>query len=160
VATSTGAAVTTQTRSPASRCIWASALVPGQIRSAISSSKISSIRIRTSLTRCPAMKDSAAARASATDSGVSPRIRNRTWATAFEAISRLVKNRRRYSPRARWNTAAPCSIVLSTSKNAALCASGGGVRAASNSAAAADASPASTDRARKSRVDGRVMDLT
>ena len=37
-ASSTGVAVTSQTRWPASRCIWASARVPAQIRSAISSS--------------------------------------------------------------------------------------------------------------------------
>jgi hypothetical protein len=37
-ASSTGVAVTSQTRWPASRCMFASALVPGQIRSAISSS--------------------------------------------------------------------------------------------------------------------------
>ena len=42
VAISIGAAVTSQTRCPWSRCIWASARVPGQIRSAIDSSKISS----------------------------------------------------------------------------------------------------------------------
>ena len=37
-ASSTGVAVTSQTRWPASRCCWASARVPAQIRSAISSS--------------------------------------------------------------------------------------------------------------------------
>ena len=37
-ASSTGVAVTSQTRWPASRCSWASARVPDQIRSAISSS--------------------------------------------------------------------------------------------------------------------------
>src|SRR6266511_5716370 len=103
------------------------------------------------------MNASADARASATESGVSPRIRKRNWSTALALISRVVKNRRRYRPRARWNTDAPCSIVLSTSKNAAECTSGGVARAASTSAAAAAASPASTDRARRSRVDGRVM---
>ncbi len=37
-AISTGAAVTSHTRCPASRCAWASARVPGQIRSAMYSS--------------------------------------------------------------------------------------------------------------------------
>ena len=45
---STGAAVTSHTRWPASRCRRASAWVPDQIRSAISSSKISSLSWRSS----------------------------------------------------------------------------------------------------------------
>lgn len=38
VAVSTGAAVTSHTFCPASRCAWASARVPGQMRSAMYSS--------------------------------------------------------------------------------------------------------------------------
>jgi hypothetical protein len=37
-ASSTGVAVTSHTRCPASRCCWASARVPAQMRSAMSSS--------------------------------------------------------------------------------------------------------------------------
>ena len=70
-AISTGAAVTSQTRWPWSRCIWASARVPGQIRCAIASSKISSLSSSSSLTGCPLMNASAEARASATCSGSS-----------------------------------------------------------------------------------------
>ena len=71
VAISTGAAVTSQTRCPWSRCICASARVPGQIRSAIDSSKISSPIASSSSTRWPAMKARAELRASATCSGSS-----------------------------------------------------------------------------------------
>ena len=71
VAISTGAAVTSQTRWPWSRCSWASARVPGQIRCAIASSKISSPRASSSATEWPLMKASAEARASATCSGSS-----------------------------------------------------------------------------------------
>ena len=75
-AISIGAAVTSQTRCPSSRCIWASARVPGQIRCAIASSKISSPSSSSSVTVCPAMKESALARVLATCSGSStPTIR-------------------------------------------------------------------------------------
>ena len=40
-------------------------------------------------------------------------------------MSRVVKNLRRCSPRARWKIEAPCMIVLSTSKNAAAVGSAG-----------------------------------
>ena len=50
-AISIGAAVTSQTRWPWSRCSWASARVPGQIRCAIASSKISSPSSSSSLDR-------------------------------------------------------------------------------------------------------------
>ena len=52
-AISIGAAVTSHTRWPSSRCIWASARVPGQIRWAIASSKISSPSSSSSATRVP-----------------------------------------------------------------------------------------------------------
>ena len=71
VAISMGAAVTSQTRCPWSRCSWASARVPGQIRCAMFSSKISSPSSSSSATVWPAMKESAEARASATCSGSS-----------------------------------------------------------------------------------------
>ena len=71
VAISMGAAVTSQTRWPWSRCSWARARVPGQMRCAIRSSKISSPSASSSLTVWPAMKDRAEARASATCSGSS-----------------------------------------------------------------------------------------
>ena len=70
-AISMGAAVTSQTRWPWSRCSWACARVPGQIRWAIASSKISSVSSCSSATVCPAMKPSAEERASATCSGSS-----------------------------------------------------------------------------------------
>ncbi len=54
-------------------------------------------------------------------------------------MSRSVKNFRWYSPRARWKIDAPRMIVLSTSKNAAACRSGGTASAASSSGAAAPA---------------------
>ena len=71
VAISMGAAVTSHTRWPWSRCSWASARVPGQIRWAICSSKISSPSSSSSATVWPAMKDRAEARVSATWSGSS-----------------------------------------------------------------------------------------
>ena len=75
-AISIGAAVTSQTRWPWSRWSWASARVPGQIRWAIASSKISSPSSSSSTTVWPAMKDSAEARVLATCSGSStPTIR-------------------------------------------------------------------------------------
>ena len=40
-------------------------------------------------------------------------------------MSRVVKNSRRYRPRARWKMLAPCMTVLSTSKNAAAVGSAG-----------------------------------
>ena len=40
-------------------------------------------------------------------------------------MSRVVKNSRRCSPRAKWKIEAPCMIVLSTSKNAAAVGSSG-----------------------------------
>ena len=61
-----GAAVTSQTRCPSSRWSWARARVPGQIRWAIASSKISSLRPCSSSTVWPAMNDNAEARAFAT----------------------------------------------------------------------------------------------
>ena len=70
-AISIGAAVTSQTRCPSSRCICASARVPGQIRWAIASSKISSPSSSSSTTVWPAMKESADARVFATCSGSS-----------------------------------------------------------------------------------------
>ncbi len=71
VAISIGAAVTSQTRWPWSRCSWARARVPGQMRCAIASSKISSPSSSSSATVWPAMKLSAELRASATCSGSS-----------------------------------------------------------------------------------------
>src|SRR5918999_2960200 len=68
-------------------------------------------------------------------------------------MSRVVKKRRRCSPRARWKMLAPCITVLSTSKNAADTASTGVSRARSTSAAAAAASPARVERWR--RFNGR-----
>ena len=65
-------------------------------------------------------------------------------------MSRVVKNSRRCSPRARWKIEAPCMIVLSTSKNAATCGSGGICSELSTSAAAAEASPARAERLRRS----------
>ena len=71
-------------------------------------------------------------------------------------MSRVVKNLRRCSPRARWKMLAPCMTVLSTSKNAAAVGSGGWSSAVSTSAAAAAASPASVDRCWRLRgVRGR-----
>src|SRR5688572_13882991 len=61
-------------------------------------------------------------------------------------MSRVVKNFRRWRPRARWKMLAPCITVLSTSKNAAEVASAGVTSAVSTSAAAAAASPASVER--------------
>ncbi len=63
-AISIGAAVTSQTRCPWSRCSWARARVPGQIRCAIASSKISSPSSSSSRTVWPSMKLSAEARVS------------------------------------------------------------------------------------------------
>ena len=155
-AISIGAAVTSQTRCPSSRCIWASARVPGQIRSAIASSKISSPSSCSSVTVCPAMNPSAEARASATWPGSStPTTRKYACFQAAPAISRVVKNLRRCSPRAKWKMLAPCMTVLSTSKNAAATGSSGGVSADSTSAAAAAASPASTERSW--RLRGRAL---
>ena len=95
-AISIGAAVTSQTRWPWSRCSWASARVPGQIRRAIASSKISSPSCSSSSTVCPSMKLRAEARASATWSGSStPTMRNLACFQAAAAISPVVKNRRR-----------------------------------------------------------------
>ena len=71
LAISIGAAVTSHTRWPSSRCSWARARVPGQIRWAIASSKISSPSSSSSVVVCPAMKESAELRASATCSGSS-----------------------------------------------------------------------------------------
>ena len=70
-AISIGAAVTSQTRWPWSRCSWARARVPGQIRVAIASSKISSPSCSSSSTVWPSMKARADAWASATWSGSS-----------------------------------------------------------------------------------------
>ena len=97
------------------------------------------------------MNTSALLRACSTWLGSStPTTRNRVCCHAADTMSRVVKNRRRWSPRARWKIDAPCMIVLSTSKNAAAVGSGDTASARSTSAAAADASPASTDRARRS----------
>ena len=70
-AISIGAAVTSQTRWPWSRWSWASARVPGQIRWAMPSSKISSPSSSSSATVWPAMKLSAELRVSAMWSGSS-----------------------------------------------------------------------------------------
>ena len=95
-AISTGAAVTSHTRWPWSRCSWARARVPGQMRPAIASSKISSLSCSSSSTVWPSMKASAEAWASATWSGSSaPTTRNLACFHAAEAISREVKKRRR-----------------------------------------------------------------
>ena len=70
-AISIGAAVTSHTRWPSSRCSWARARVPGQMRWAMPSSKISSPSASSSATVWPEMKLSAELRASATCSGSS-----------------------------------------------------------------------------------------
>ena len=145
VATSTGVAVTSQTRWPASRCIWARARVPGHTLAAITSSKTSSPMVVSSATVCPAAKDSAVSRASCTlPMSSRPTTRNLACCQANRPMSRAVKKSRAYRPRARWKIDAPCITVLSTSKNAAACGSSGTCSAASTSAAAADAWPATT----------------
>ena len=72
-------------------------------------------------------------------------------------MSRVVKNSRRWSPRARWKIEAPCITVLSTSKNAADVGSASTLSALSTSATAAAASPASCER--RCRFAGRGVGL-
>jgi hypothetical protein len=144
-ATSTGVAVISQTRCPASRCIIARASVPGQIRSEISSSKTSSPTARISETEWPCTNERASSRIDSTCSRFSPNAENQNACQAQPARSRIVKNWRRYRPRASWKIEAPRMIVLSTSKNAAAAGSGttaGGT--SSGDSSRASASPAST----------------
>ncbi len=99
LATSCGAAVTSQTRWPASRCIWTRARVPGQIFSAMTSSKISSQISSRSAVCLPATRPSAVCWASAMWPGSSvPCSRNQACCQANRATSRWVKKLRRYSP--------------------------------------------------------------
>ena len=77
-----------------------------------------------------------------------------------EAISRVVKNCRRCSPRARWKMLAPCMTVLSMSKNAAAVGSTGVRSAFSTSADAAAASPARAERCCRLRRRGRSDGVT
>src|SRR4051794_29055563 len=75
-----------------------------------------------------------------------PAMRNFACCQTKEATSRLVKYFRAASPRANQNSEAPIIIVLSTSKKAAAVRSGAGALGTSVSAAAAEASPATTAR--------------
>ena len=102
VASSTGVAVTSHTRWPARRCPWASSRVPSQTRSAMVSSKISSLRLMMSVTLCPATKVSAAWRRALMCSEFSaPRSRKYTWPQATRARSRGPNMSRAASPRAK-----------------------------------------------------------
>ena len=102
VASSTGAADTSQTRWPASRCARARASVWPYTLPAILSSKTSRPISTTSLTSCPATKPSATSVASAISVMSSvPASRNFSWPFAKPMTSRFLKKPRWARPSAR-----------------------------------------------------------
>ena len=129
--------------------------MPGHSLRAISSSKISSPRFTTSSTRLPLTKASPASVAEAMSSRSSePLTTNFACFQAKSPTSRMQKNLRFASPRARWKMLAPRITVLSTSKKAAPVRSGSTRRVGATSAAAADASPATCEARIASNLPG------
>ena len=128
-ASSTGVAVTSQTRCPASRCRCASSRRAAGRSCRPSARRRSPRRVRRS--RRPAGRRRTPARPpgpSEVSSASSPTIRNLTCSSANRTRSPVVKKFRATRPRAKWKIEAPCIIVLSTSKNAAAVRSAPGAQ--------------------------------
>ena len=153
-AISMGAAVTSQTRWPWSRWSWARARVPGQMRWAMR-------LVEDLLTELLELRDGVAGdeatgrRRASRRCGRGPRPRppgSRPASTPRPAMSRVVKNLRRWQARGRGGRCSrPASPCCRRRRTPRTVGSGGRLsRAVSTSAAAAAASPARVERCRRS----------